>query len=794
MPHLPSLLHELKRRKVLRVAAAYAVVAWGVVQVAATVQPYLKLPAWVVTLVIVLAAVCFPLALVLSWMFDLTPAGVQRTDEGDDAAADGAPAPRARPRDRSVFRRAAWFGLGLLVAASGAFYATTRLHDAQALDAGLVAVLPFRVAAADPSFGYLREGMLDLLAAKLTGEGGPRAVEPRALLSAWRAAGGSGTEDVDEAAALELARRLGAASLVEGAVVGTPTHVTLSAALVDIESGRSRAKVSVEGAPDSLSALVDRLAARLLAAGAGEDPQHLQALSGTPLPALRAYLDGNVAYRKGAYQDALADYDRAVELDSTFALAVLGQLEATFWLVDQPRGRRMQLAWSLRDRLSERDRALLEAMAGPPQGNGSQPMPASLAQLLAAAQRAVDLAPDRPEGWYLVGEAEFHGASGLGHGDADARAEAAFTRAIQLDSTYILPYDHLVEIAIHEGMLDRARALADRFEALSPDGDLVPFVRWRVALASRDTTELRRIRESFPNTSTQSLLRIMGTAVLEADGLGDAVAAERAGLTRAATPTEARALRAQAAELEDALGHPARALRLMATGALRVMATDGVAGPIVTLGNAIFGGLDPATVDSAERAVWPSVSGAPPERPDSLVLWVGGRTVAELRRIRRGDASTAAATAAALRQIGRRLEAARPVTRVLADAVDAAAAVARGSPDARAALERFDRDLAPRQLGVPVRQLDFLAAELWDEVGDHPRALAAIRRRNVHYADGSGEADCLREEGRLAALTGDRDGAIAAYRRYLALRSDPEPSVRPEVERVRRALAALVSE
>ena len=52
----------------------------------------------------------------------------------------------------------------------------------------------------------------------------------------------------------------------------------------------------------------------------------------------------------------------------------------------------------------------------------------------------------------------------------------------------------------------------------------------------------------------------------------------------------------------------------------------------------------------------------------------------------------------------------------------------------------------------------------------------------------------LRQEGRLSALTGDTVGAIRAYRHYLALRRDPEPALRPEVERVRAELTALVSE
>ncbi len=71
---------EIKRRKVVRVAAAYAVVAWILIQVVATVEAPLNLPGWLDTLVIVLVVVGFPLALVLSWAYDLTPAGIERTE------------------------------------------------------------------------------------------------------------------------------------------------------------------------------------------------------------------------------------------------------------------------------------------------------------------------------------------------------------------------------------------------------------------------------------------------------------------------------------------------------------------------------------------------------------------------------------------------------------------------------------------------------------------------------------------------------------------------------------------
>ena len=71
----------------------------------------------------------------------------------------------------------------MIVVAAGAWLLWYRFRDrSPAPDQDMVAVVPFRVASADPTLHYLREGMLDLLAAKLTGEGGLRATDPRQLL------------------------------------------------------------------------------------------------------------------------------------------------------------------------------------------------------------------------------------------------------------------------------------------------------------------------------------------------------------------------------------------------------------------------------------------------------------------------------------------------------------------------------------------------------------------------------------------------------------------------------------
>src|ERR1051326_4582611 len=78
---------ELKRRNVYKVAVAYAIVGWLLVQVATQVFPFLEIPNWVVRLVIALVAIGFPVALIIAWAFELTPQGIKRTEDVDPAVS-----------------------------------------------------------------------------------------------------------------------------------------------------------------------------------------------------------------------------------------------------------------------------------------------------------------------------------------------------------------------------------------------------------------------------------------------------------------------------------------------------------------------------------------------------------------------------------------------------------------------------------------------------------------------------------------------------------------------------------
>jgi eukaryotic-like serine/threonine-protein kinase len=288
------------------------------------------------------------------------------------------------------------------------------------VDPSLVAVLPFRVTGADSSLSYLREGMLDLLAVKLTGEGGPRAVDPRAVLNQLRGVSASSANEIAPDLVVRVARGVGAGRLVDGSVVGTPSHLILTAAAMVVPGGRTLSRASVAGPADSLPVLVDRLTAQLLAGEAGRT--ELATL--TSLPALRTYLDGQASLRAGRWQAAFRSFDQSVHLDSGFALAAMGLDEAAGWNGGQDEGRGIQLAWASRDQLSPGDRAVLLAKAGP-----HYPYESSQSEHLAAAEQAVAAVPERPETWYLLGDDYYHWGAVLGLDAPVRQAATAFRRA-----------------------------------------------------------------------------------------------------------------------------------------------------------------------------------------------------------------------------------------------------------------------------------------------------------------------------------------------------------------------------
>src|SRR5437870_16862 len=148
---------ELKRRNVYKVAVAYAIVGWLVVQISTQVFPFLEIPNWAIRLVIALVAIGFPIALVIAWAFEATPEGIKRTEDVD---VDALPASKKHTWIYVVVVgtaiSVALFFLGRYTAGNKS--AVTTPNE---LSAKSIAVLPFDNLSRDPDNAFFAEGVQD---------------------------------------------------------------------------------------------------------------------------------------------------------------------------------------------------------------------------------------------------------------------------------------------------------------------------------------------------------------------------------------------------------------------------------------------------------------------------------------------------------------------------------------------------------------------------------------------------------------------------------------------------------
>jgi serine/threonine-protein kinase len=625
--------------------------------------------------------------------------------------------------------------------------------------------------------------MVDILHAKFTGEGGPRAVDPRTMMSVWHGEVSSDHLDLSLEESLQLAERVGAGQVLLGGIVGSGDQLTINSTLYRLPGGASIAEASVAGANDSLPWLIDQLVVvvQMLGLQAGERESRLPSLS-TSLPAVRAYLAGQRSLRRGRFLEAIDHFDRALAADSSFALAALGLTGAGASAGNtntDAYARGAPLVLQLFDRFSTRDSALVTALAG-----RNAPGWTPLTERIADAEAAVELAPDDAFAWAYLGSRRYRLGSYLGDSAEVQRATGILDRALLLDSTYVFPIAWRLFAALDAGDTMNVRRLRRMYLEADSTGEFVDFVRWRTAVALGDTIELSRVRQEFGPWQL-SLTSIGYATVYNGLPLDDWELATQKFDEQAVTARARSQVMEQWRKLAAIKGRPTEAIALGDS----LIERDFFVGYMhrFVIQQAVLGvpGYDSAAAKKADAAATFA------EEDDDVAAWCWPT----VWRVHQGDTTGAGSVIRRLYDFATGDSIPHnPLCPTLLEAI-----VETMSPSSESdAIDRLDAHMRrSRASGLLGTVANFVVARAREAQGDLDGALAVWRRRVSGWRSPAPQLTWpvyLREEGRVAALTGDTTGAIQAYQHYLTLRADPAPSVKPEVDRVRAALARLIGE
>ncbi|HKV74160.1 MAG TPA: protein kinase [Gemmatimonadales bacterium] len=303
-------------------------------------------------------------------------------------------------------------------------------------------ILPFENLRRDPSVDWLREGSVNMLTLTLSQWNDLNVVEHERVHDLLAKAGYRPGEPLGLDLARKVARAAGVWTVVLGDFSRAGDSLTLSARMFDVASGRRVDVASVESRyQDDVRALYDQLAARLLdLSGAPADLRaQLSARTTGSLEAYRAYLSGLEELNRWDLNTAERDLTRAVQLDSTFALAYYKLSLTRGWLYgqfDSAGVNAIRMAGRHTDRLSSHDQVMVRAYQAF--------MELDYAGSRVQYQALLKVDTTDADAWYGLGDAWFHdpdtaAVDGARHNQESLRA---FQRALSLDPDYYLAYEH----------------------------------------------------------------------------------------------------------------------------------------------------------------------------------------------------------------------------------------------------------------------------------------------------------------------------------------------------------------
>ncbi len=322
-----KLISELKRRNVFKVATAYIIAGWLIIQIVSSVFPIFKFPAWTSQFVVILVLIGFPISIILAWAFEMTPEGVKRTDE---VTKEDSITKTTGKKLNNIFIIVLVLAVIVLSyklfftkqpAVSGAVTKGRAIVDSSFAPAKSIAVLPFENLSEDKKNGYFADGMQDMILTKLADIGDLKVISRTSTLQF-----GSHPQNLKK-----IGRELGVATLLEGSVQKAGDQVLINVQLIDARSDHHIWAQSYQRTLENIFGVEGEVAGKVaVALKAKLDPaeQVLMATIPTHNPAAYdAYLRGisletNATDITGINLEKVASYyEQAVKLDPDFALA-----------------------------------------------------------------------------------------------------------------------------------------------------------------------------------------------------------------------------------------------------------------------------------------------------------------------------------------------------------------------------------------------------------------------------------------------------------------------------------------
>jgi TolB-like protein/Flp pilus assembly protein TadD len=316
---LDSFFAELKRRNVYKVAVAYAVVSWLIIQIATQVFPFFEVPNWAVRLVVLLLILGFPAALILSWAFEMTPEGIKRESE---IASGESIAPRTGRKLVAMTAILAVIAIGLFmfqrVRHGNPLTAAT---NREGITAKSIAVLPFDNLSRDPDNAFFAEGVQDEILTRLARIADLKVIS-RTSTEKYR----SKPDNLRE-----IAQQLGVTNILEGSVQKAGGQVRITVQLINaLNDTHLWAETYDRKLLDTFaveSDVAQKIAGSLEAKLSGSEKRAIASRPTENSEAYQLFLKGRFYWNKRTGADlhtAASYFEQAIAADPNFAGAYAG--------------------------------------------------------------------------------------------------------------------------------------------------------------------------------------------------------------------------------------------------------------------------------------------------------------------------------------------------------------------------------------------------------------------------------------------------------------------------------------